>query len=451
MPFFISKVLNVIDRYHVYVHKEVSNAPLIVFRICFGLLLFYSTVRTWQKGWIDEMYIDPVYHFSFFDWVVPAPEEIMYYFFILLALTALFISLGFLYKISTFLHFLIFLYVELLDKTYYLNHYYLVTLLLFWMIWVPANRRFSLDAILFPELRKTKCHNWSILIFKIQLSIVYFFAGLAKVNPDWLFKAEPMATWLPGKYELPVLGSWMHLKETALLFSWAGCLYDLTIWIFLWIKRTRWIAYLAVLVFHVLTGVLFPRIGMFPYIMIVSTIIFFDETVYENLLSTFEKKSEKTRKSVLRKHRAVWMTACMSLYILIQLVLPIRYLWYNGNLFWNENGYRFSWRVMLMEKNGYSELIVRNPKTGKQYEVYQDRYLTPFQKQQMKSQPDMIYQFVHYIGNEFAATKGFAPEIYVDSRMSLNGRRSKVYVDPTVDIYALKTFNTSEWIVPLDQ
>ena len=76
---------------------------------------------------------------------------------------------------------------------------------------------------------------------------------------------------------------WMHYA-----FSWSGALYDLAIpFLLLW-RRTRFLAFILVVVFHVLTRVLFP-IGMFPYIMIVSALIFFDSGVHHKILAVISK------------------------------------------------------------------------------------------------------------------------------------------------------------------
>jgi hypothetical protein len=429
--------------------KRTSIAPLITLRITFGGLLLYSTLRSIQKGWVEELYIEPTYHFGFFSWLEVAPPLAMQLIFWLKALFAVFIIMGLFYRFATLGFFALFTYVELIDKTYYLNHYYLVSLLCFWLFLVPANRKHSLDALLFPKLRADDCANWQVQIFRIQLSIVYFFAGLAKVNPDWLFRAQPMATWLPHKYEIPLLGKILYLKETAFIFSWAGCVYDLFIWIFLWLKRFRGWAYIAVLVFHFLTAILFPRIGMFPFIMITSTLIFFSAEWHEKWQSklfgnqretVIDQKHTKPRFQSLIKYGIV-------IYLIVQLILPLRYLIYEGNLFWHEQGYRFSWRVMLMEKNGYTTFILRDPTTGKQTEVEADHYLTAFQLQQMKSQPDMIFQFAQYLGDEFEATHRNKAEIYVESRMSLNGRRSQPFVDKSVNVLALDSPYSDGWLI----
>ena len=433
--------------------KQVSIAPLIVFRVVFGGLLLFSTIRTAQQGWIYELYIEPTFHFGFFSWLTPLSENGMYLVFALMGIAALGIMLGLFYRISTILFFLLFTYVELLDKTYYLNHYYLVCLMTFWLCLVPAHRSYSIDSIMFPNIRSSNCSNWHLLIFKVQLSVVYFFAGLAKVNSDWLFHAQPLATWLPGRYQLPVIGSFLHYKELAFLFSWIGCIYDLSIWVFLWIKRTRGVAYVFVLIFHFLTAVLFPRIGMFPFIMITCTIIFFSTEWHQKVLSflPFYQKSDSSHCFAPSTKWHSLISIALIAYFIVQLYLPFRYIQYPGNLFWHEQGYRFSWRVMLMEKNGYTSIILKDPKTKLQKEIDQNEFLTAFQKQQMRSQPDMILQFAKHIGDEFYALNGYAPEIYVESYLSLNGRRSQVFTDKTMDVYSLKDPLNSNWIIPLKE
>lgn len=445
-------MIKLVQRIESALFQEVSNAPLIVFRCLFGCLLLCSPYRMLSEGWVQQSYIDPTYHFSFISWLEPLSGAGMYWVFYVKMLLACFIVLGFCYRISVALYLLLFVYVELLDKTFYLNHYYLVSLLLFWLLLVPANRRRSIDAMLFPAIHRNTCRAWCILVFKVQLSIVYFFAGFAKVNPDWLFRAQPLAAWLPSLYQLPIIGKVVHLKMVAFLFSWAGCLYDLLIWIFLWMKKWRGLAYFLVIVFHVLTGILFPRIGMFPYIMVISTVIFFSSEFHERLLSfipAFRQKNVVQEKTIKQGRRS--LVYFIMFYFAVQLLLPFRFLQHDGNLFWHERGYRFSWRVMLMEKSGQTAIIVRDPVMEKQYEVDQDTYLTPFQQKQMRSQPDMIHQFSTYIGDEFKRDHGYSPEIYVKSRMSLNGRQSQQFTDDSINIYQKELQDLTKWILPFEE
>ena len=82
----------------------------------------------------------------------------------------------------------------------------------------------------------------------------------------------------------PFLGDLMQQEWVHYAFSWSGMLYDLSIpFLLLW-RKTRFGAFLLVIIFHVLTRVLFP-IGMFPYIMIVSALVFFSPKVHHRILS----------------------------------------------------------------------------------------------------------------------------------------------------------------------
>ena len=52
----------------------------------------------------------------------------------------------------------------------------------------------------------------------------------------------------------------------------------------------------------------------------------------------------------------------LGLFFLLQIVLPLRYLAYPGPILWTEEGYRFAWRVMLVEKVGQATSITRQAK-----------------------------------------------------------------------------------------
>ena len=127
--------------------RRIDAASLAAFRILFGLLMAVSTVRFMALGWVDEFYVQPAFHFTWdpFPWVTPLPAPLMHLLFVALAVLALAIAAGFHYRLCMALFFIGFTYVELIDKTYYLNHYYLVSLLSGLMIFLPANTVWSLD------------------------------------------------------------------------------------------------------------------------------------------------------------------------------------------------------------------------------------------------------------------------------------------------------------------
>lgn len=441
--------------------RQVNIAPLVVFRLVFGALLFFGTLRFISKGWVAELYIDPPFHFTYlgFDWVKPLPGEWMYLPFILMILASVGIILGAFYRLSTTLFFVAFTYVELLDKTNYLNHYYFVSLMVFLMIFLPAHHLFSVDAYRKPDLQTTKAAWWQIFILRFQLGVVYFFAGLAKLEPDWLFHAQPLKTWLQAYRDLPLVGNLMATAWVAFFFSWFGCIYDLTIPFFLSVRKTRPYAYFFVIVFHVVTWLLFP-IGVFPWVMIFSTLIFFSDDFHQRILDWCSKRlnvswSPRIEK-LPKKSRSI--AVFLSIYIFIQLLLPFRYLLYQTDVFWTEEGFRFSWRVMLMHKEGNATFYVKDRTNGREMEIQNCMYLTPNQIDQMSTQPDFILQYAHFLQTEFKDTtltfgeKQYHlknPSVHADVFVSLNGRISQQFVDKKLDLTKISyNFAARTWIEP---
>ena len=429
---------------------KVSIAPLVVFRIWFGLMMVYSVIRFAWNGWIDQLYLQPTFFFSYygFEWVQPLSAPLLYGCFILMGLTALGIMLGAYYRISTVIFFVAFTYVELLDKTNYLNHYYFVSLVAFLLIWIPAHGHFSIDAWRKRSILKEVSIGY-LWLLRAQVGIVYSFAGLAKINSEWLLRAQPLQMWLGSLVSKPLIGGLFRYKITAYLFSWFGMIYDLTIPLWLSMQTTRWYAYTSVILFHGITWYLFP-IGIFPLVMIGSALIFFPVSFHERILVKLESLFRVSYYSFSNSVDTLYgyKKVIFSLFITIQLALPFRYLLYPGDLFWTEQGYRFSWRVMLMEKAGSANFRVVNPQTGKALWVSPYEYLTPQQEKMMATQPDMILQFAHYLRDVYEEQFGSRPQIYADAFVTINGRRSRRFINDTVDLAAEpKGLHHKTWIL----
>ena len=441
-----------------YLNKTTEAAPLAVFRLFFGIMMFASILRFWLNGWIEKLYIAPKFFFSYygFEWVKPW-GDFTYLLFVICGISALMVAAGYKYRMAIVLFFLSFTYIELMDKTTYLNHYYFISILSFLMIFLPANVYFSVDASRDPEKAFQKIPRWCIDSIKLLLGIVYFYAGLAKLNSDWLFRAMPLKIWLPSKYDLPLLGDIMQQEWLHYAFSWSGMLYDLTIpFLLLW-KPTRFAAFLMVIIFHVLTRVLFP-IGMFPYIMIVSALIFFSPAVHHRILNFISGLFGATKKVFDNAHTYQFEgihrqlgLAIVGLFFVVQLIFPWRYLVYPGELFWTEEGFRFSWRVMLMEKAGYAQFKVVDAETGKRFYVNNSDFLTPFQEKQMSFQPDFILEYAHFLADHFRKDGHRNIEIYVENYVALNGRKSAPYINPEVNLLNFAdSFKHKTFILPFD-
>lgn len=431
-----------------YFHQNTDAAPLAVFRIFFGGIMVFAMLRFQYYGWIEKLYIEPGFHFKYwgFEWVQPLGEY-TYWLFFICGIAAFLVMIGWQYRLAIITFFLSFTYIELMDKTNYLNHYYFVSCMAFLLCFLPANACWSVDA--YRKKIPPSVRQWNIDAIKLMLSIVWFYAGLAKLNSDWMISAQPLKIWLMGKYDIPLIGDLLQMEFAHYLFSWAGAAYDLFIPFLLWTSRTRMIAFVAVVVFHLLTWILFP-IGVFPWVMIASALIFFEGNTFRQIFrqSLLPRPLPQPKINLLKQKISL---SIFVLFFTFQTLFPFRHLLYPGELFWTEEGYRFSWRVMLMEKAGYTNFKVVDPDTGKRFYVQNGNFLNSLQEKQMATQPDFILEFAHYLEKFYQRNGIRDPEIYVESYVALNGRSSQPFVNPELDLTTIQpSWRPIKFLLPFD-
>ncbi|MCI0573328.1 MAG: HTTM domain-containing protein [Myxococcaceae bacterium] len=437
----------------------VDAAGLAAFRMCFGLLTFVSMVRPLLHGWVTDFFVRPTFFFKYwgFSWVEAWPAWGMYAHHGVLAVLSLFVAAGLFYRVSIFLFFVGFTWLQLVDVTNYLNHYYLVSLLALLLNVVPAHRAWSLDAMRRPELRTETLPAKYTYLLRFQVGVVYFFAGLAKLNADWLLHAQPLGIWLSSRTDTPVVGPLFALPWVWLAMSWSGFLFDTTIVAFLLIGRTRRFAYPVVIAFHAMTWLLFP-IGMFPFIMVVSALVFFPPE-WPRRVAGWMARLPGNPVRVLPGGRGVqaprtstpgWALVLAAAYCALQLLMPLRAHLYGGDVRWHEQGMRFSWRVMVREKNGSITFRVRPRGSDSEWQVSPTHYLTNHQAREMSGQPDLILQLAKHIARDFQARGLGDVEVRVDALVSLNGRPSAHLIDPNVDLTTVEDgLLPASWTLPL--
>ena len=407
--------------------EGVSAASGALFRIGFGIVGLVLVVRFFARGWIETLLIEPAYHFSYpgFEWVQVWPEPWMHVHFVVIGLAALGIVVGYRYRLSAGLFALSLGYVELIDRSLYLNHYYWVILTAAVMVFLPLNATFSLDVRHGRVPTPARYPAWVIWLLRFQVGMVYVFAGLAKLNGDWLLRAEPLSTWLPARSEMWLIGPVLTLPVVAFLFSWAGALFDLTIVGWLSWRPSRPYAYVALVVFHTLTWLMFPSIGLFPLLMSLSALVFFDPAWPEPFLAPGRKASPGASP---RLHPA-WI-GVGSLYVLVMIAIPLRHHLTPGDVKWTGEGYLGSWQVMLSEKSASADFVVTDRDTGKSWRVPAPDYLTERQQMVMATDPVMIRQTARLIADDL----GEKVDVAADVRLSFNGRTSRQFTDPEVVI-----------------
>jgi vitamin K-dependent gamma-carboxylase len=424
--------------------RPVDAAWLAAFRFLYGVTLAISMWRLVEYGWVELFFVRPRFFFKYwgFEWVTPLSGPTMQALLWLLVALALCVAVGFAFRLTACAFALGLIYIQLIDVSTYLNHYYLAGLLALLLAVSPAGRVWSVDEWLKRRLLRQSAAAelvsaaW-LYLFRFQVGIVYFFAGMAKLQSDWLIHGQPLRIWLGSSVDLPLLGALFMKPWAPLLMSWAGFLFDTTIVGFLLWSRTRLFAYGVVLAFHTMTRLLFP-IGLFPVIMSISALMFFSPSWPRKLLERLRLATAAAPRAAQTAASAPrWagpLLALGALYCALQLALPLRYLVYGGNVLWHEQGMRFSWRVMVRAKGGGTTFLVFSPSANRTFHVTPADYLTRLQEAEMSNQPDLIVQLARHIQRDFAARGYGEVEVRADSKVGLNGRRSVPMIDPTIDL-----------------
>ena len=431
--------------------KQVDNSPLILFRICLGFLLFYHCISYILQGKLFTYFIEPPFTFTFigFEFLQPLPGTGMYFYFGLMALLALMIMLGAWYRFSIISFTFMWTVIYLMQKSGYNNHYYLVCLLCWLMCFMPANKNYAVDVWRKPQLKKNTCFNWVPLLFVIQTAIIYFFAATSKINSAWL-SGKFIAIQLEGLSKHHTLGIIYGNPVFQKMICYGGLLFDFFIIPLLIWKKTRRPAFAAFCLFHLFNSYSF-RIGIFPYLSIAMAVFFFDAQTIGNIFFRKDPALKISQPALvnidLRKKTVAFILA---LYLLFQICLPMRYLLYPGNVFFTEEGYRMSWKMMLRKKTGTITFKLRNPVSGNTWTDDPLLKFKPLHVNWMAICPDIAWQYAQHLKADYKK-RGFPDlEIYAIDSVRLNNAPPQLLINPTVDLTKVnwQTFQHSSWILP---
>jgi len=446
--------------------KPVDIALLVYFRLAFGGIMLWEMLRFFAYGRVKSYWIDPQFHFKYFgfEWVHPLPPVGMYWVCCVMTAATLGILLGYFYRVSAALFALGITYLFLIDQSQYINHFYLMCLLGFIAVLLPAHRAFSVDAALRKSIRSDTAPAWTVWLLRAQMGIVYFYGGIAKINLDWL-RGEPMRTWLRKRADYALVGKFFETEVAPYFFSYGGLLFDLCIVPLLLWRRTRIAAFILALCFHATNEVMFT-IGVFPYLSVALTALFFSPDWPRRFgarVRSFWYGEQEHRKSAKKLDSGPVLPpsplarrltlGLLAVYFGWQLLLPLRHSLYPGNVHWTEEGHMFSWHMMLRTKtvHGFVFSVDDKSQETSAREINPSDYLTRRQIKKMRGRPEMLQQFCRYLG-ELEKEKG-ATNVEVRARihLSLNGREPQLLLDPNVDLAAAeRKLGHATWIQPLE-
>lgn len=430
-----------------FLFKRIDNSALIIFRIIFGLLLVLESVGAIFTGWITRNLVNPKFTFSFigFEWIQPLPGNGMYFYYALMGICGLLIMVGYKYRMSMIAFTLLWTGTYLMQKSSYNNHYYLLILLSAIMVFQPANRYLSVDAKLNPDIQKISMPQWCSAVFVFQMFIVYTYASIAKMYPDWL-DASVMEVILKGKKDYWLVGDLLQQKWIHYFVSYGGLLFDGLIIPLLLFKPTRKWAFFISLFFHLFNSFVF-QVGIFPYLSIAFALFFFEPKTIRTLFLKIKPLYDD--KEVIVPNYKTPFLVVFTLYFLIQIGLPLRHWFFKDDVLWTEEGHRLSWRMMLRSKSGSTTYRVVDAKTNVAIPINLDDYLTKSQQRSASTKPDVIWQFAQHLKKDFDQ-KGINVKVYVSAYVRVNNDKMQRLIDPKVDIASVQwtPLKHSEWLLP---
>lgn len=438
--------------WHACVFAPCDIASVVFLRVAFAAIMVWHVGLFFWRGWIDYFFIAPPHHLSYFgfEWVQPLPGEGMRWVYCLMGLAAIGVGIGMFYRLSAVVLFVTYTWSFLAEAALFQNHYYMMSLIAFLLILIPAHRSHSMDADMFPDQAAGWIPNWCRWSLMFLVALPYVYGGIAKLNGDWL-NAMPVGAWISERSTLPVIGPYLKERWVAWVISYAGLLLDLFIVPLLLWSRTRLWAYAAVVAFHVLNSMLF-EIDVFPWMMILLTPILFPADWPRRLL----RRPPAAALSQTPRPRPTWFERiCVGIVCLFaawQLIFPLRHFMYPGDASWTEEGHQFAWRMMLRRKEVFIRFYATDTAAGTTVEVPIDVLMNPRQIMEVAVSPDQIVAVAPFLA-ESARRVGLRDvSIRAVVLASLNGRKPQLLIDPNLNLLTVRrTWRHQPWIVELTE
>ncbi|MFK7783286.1 HTTM domain-containing protein [Psychroserpens sp.] len=427
--------------------KHIDNSALIVFRMVFGALIALESFGAIVTGWITKTLIEPKFTFNFIglDWLQPLPGSWMYVYYGIMGILGILIMIGYKYQLSMLSFTVLWAGVYFMQKSSYNNHYYFLMILSAAMTVMPAHKYASVDAKHNPSIKSNAMPNWCRLYFFFQLFILYTYASIAKMYPDWINLTVPKLL-MQSKQHYVLVGDLLQLNLIHYFIAYGGILFDgLIIPLLLW-KPTRKYAFFASIFFHLFNSFIF-QVGIFPYLSLAFSVFFFEPKFVQNIFLK-RKVFYDLREINTPSYASIFKTIFLA-YFIIQIALPLRHHFIEDNVLWTEEGHRMSWRMMLRTKNSTTTFSVIDKATNNSTRINLSDYLSKKQQKTVGSKPDVIWQFAQRLKKEYAKD-GIDVAVYVRAFVSVNGKPSQQLIDPEVDLASVNwhPFKHQDWILP---
>ncbi|MCC6487043.1 MAG: HTTM domain-containing protein [Candidatus Hydrogenedentes bacterium] len=429
----------------------VDAASLAVFRIVFAATMFALALFYYSSPRFS-IYAEEAFRFRYygFEWVPVWSSDARTLLVYVLGASALLLLAGFCYRIAAIAVALCHLSLALMDIRFYQNHMYLLAIISILMVVIPAHRAFSVDASLRVSRHGPYVPAWCVWILRIQFALVYFWAGVAKLQADWLLGVplrifadrSEHANFITG--EFAILG-----------MSYAGLLFDLLVGPALLWRKTRLPAYCVSLLFHLINYHLWG-IDVFPHFMMGATLVFFAPDWPRAVIARVLRRSHAPCEPVQaapqdRRRFGSLQIAFFTVFVLWQGLMPLRPYFYPGAVHWNEEGQLYAWRMMSVSKRCVARFHAYDPHTKRRWELEPRDFnveLYTLAGWLPEIQPVWnAVQFARHAANVLRDRGLDRVEIYADLFVSINRRKPELLIDPAIDLASVEYgFMPVAWI-----
>ena len=423
-----------------FLFAPVDIAWLAILRVAFGLCAFADVVMNFADG---RWFHSPM-HFSYpgFEWITAWPGFGMKIHLAVLGLLALAVAAGFLYRLCAALFFAGYAFLFLCDASQYRDDTYLICLLAALMAVLPAHRAASLDVRAGRVAPMDSVPAWMLWLLRFQIAIVYVFSDIAHLNADWL-AGLPVKFWLADCANIHLIGPVLARDWMVPVVVYGVIFFYLLITPLLFWRPTRLIAFIVACGFHFTSALTFST-AIFPCVMIVGTMVFFDPA-WPRRTGWLGRKENDTGGVHAAKAAPVLL---LLVYAVLQIALPLRHWRFPGDVQWTDEGRNFSWSMNLRSKFATAVLYVTDPKEKTTRGIMLSDELPPALSRYVASRPLLFAQFARHIADTEAAKAGGRPEVRARVLCSLNGRMPRLLVDTNMDFAAMPR-PQAPWILSL--
>jgi hypothetical protein len=436
-----------------YLFAPVDTASLAVVRIAMGLLVAIDALRKGQGFFYpSDGRLLFSFRYQFFHWLQESPELSVYLPYVLFV-AGIAVAIGFFFRFFSLVCLFLVTYGFLLQPENYLNHYYMLIIILFLLSISPAHRSFSADRFLLFRSSSEEAPRIYLLLFKAQIEIILIYAGLVKINSDWL-QLEPLRTWLVERQHAHVLGFLWQSDIIVALGAYGTILLHVLGAPLLFFRRTRLPVFLTYCVFHITNHFVFD-IGIFPWMTIVCSTLFFaadwPRRAMGMLWPTLASSSPFPDQLQIRSKsfgNGMIIAFCVA-WLLFQSLFPLRHLLYPGWVEWTNEGHRFAWRMKLTDHSSAGVLLAAHiPEQGKVRVPNLPRYMTRRQYHIVSVRPDLVQQLAWQVARLYKEKLQVGDvKVFAHVSVSMNNRRHALMIDPTIDLAATQpTIWHAPWI-----